>query len=126
MASCLCKLLEGATFPFPVKALEDGGDDAVHAVKIHKAHHRPGLLADFDRSLKSAAKKTAIVATQRRRKTLSNEKRKEPRLTPTVCQHLSPVAQATRSRVVSPAEAGAASNRTAFSSENVLLVTSLT
>src|SRR5271163_3548530 len=47
MSSCLCKYGEGAGFPFQVESLEDGVDDAVHALDIHKAHHRPGTPSDF-------------------------------------------------------------------------------
>ena len=42
MSSCLCKYGEGAGFPFQVESLEDGVDDAVHALDIHKARHWPG------------------------------------------------------------------------------------
>ena len=41
MSSCLCKNPEGAVFPFQVKALEDGINDAIDALDVHKAHHRP-------------------------------------------------------------------------------------
>jgi hypothetical protein len=47
MSSCLCKYGEGAGFPFQVESLEDGVDDAVHALDIHKAHHRPGAPPNF-------------------------------------------------------------------------------
>src|SRR5712692_8092324 len=42
MSSCLCKYGEGAGFPFQIESLEDGVDDAVHALDIHKANHGPG------------------------------------------------------------------------------------
>src|SRR5271165_6615154 len=42
MSSCLCKYGEGAGFPFQVESLEDGVDDAIHALDVHKAHHGPG------------------------------------------------------------------------------------
>ena len=42
MSSGLCKQLEGAGFPFQVEALEDGVDDAVHALHIDEADHGPG------------------------------------------------------------------------------------
>ena len=35
MSSCLCKKLEGAVFPFQVKSLEDGVDNAVHRTKLN-------------------------------------------------------------------------------------------
>jgi hypothetical protein len=40
MSSCLCKNLEGAGFPFQVKAMEDGIDNSVNAIHVHKADHR--------------------------------------------------------------------------------------
>jgi hypothetical protein len=48
MSSCVCKKLEGAIFPLQVKSLEDGIDDAVHALNIHKTDHGPGPPPDFD------------------------------------------------------------------------------
>ncbi len=47
MSSCLCKYGEGASFPLQVESLEDGVDDAVHALDIDKAHHRPGSPSNF-------------------------------------------------------------------------------
>jgi hypothetical protein len=44
----LCKNAEGAVFPFQVRALEDGVDDAVHALHVHKAHHGPGTPPHLD------------------------------------------------------------------------------
>jgi hypothetical protein len=41
MSRCLCKNAEGAVLPFQVEALEDGVDDSVDAVDIHKADHGP-------------------------------------------------------------------------------------
>src|SRR5437870_9629569 len=38
-SSCLCKKVEGAGFPFQVKSLEDGIDDAIHTFYVHKTHH---------------------------------------------------------------------------------------
>src|ERR1043165_2361850 len=40
-SSCLCKNLEGAGFPFQVKAIENGIDNSVHAFHVHKADHWP-------------------------------------------------------------------------------------
>jgi hypothetical protein len=34
MSSCLCKNPEGASFPFQIKPLEYGVDDAVHALHV--------------------------------------------------------------------------------------------
>jgi hypothetical protein len=36
MSSRLCKSLEGAVFPFQVKSLEDGINDAVHTSHVEK------------------------------------------------------------------------------------------
>src|ERR1700733_2640187 len=47
-SSCLCKYREGAGFPFQVESLEDGVDDAVDALYIHKANHGAGSSAHFD------------------------------------------------------------------------------
>ena len=41
-SSCLCKKSEGAGFPFQVKAMEDGVDDSVDTLHVHKADHRTG------------------------------------------------------------------------------------
>src|ERR1044071_8744557 len=41
-SSCLCKNAEGAGFPFQVKAMEDGVDDSVDTLHVHKADHRSG------------------------------------------------------------------------------------
>ena len=38
-SSCLCKNSEGAGFPFQVEALEDGVNDTIHALDVHKANH---------------------------------------------------------------------------------------
>jgi hypothetical protein len=46
----VCKKVEGAGFPFQVKSLEDGVDDAVHAFDVDKANHGPGAAADFDKA----------------------------------------------------------------------------
>ena len=40
-SSCLCKSLEGAGFPFQVKAIKDGIDNSVHTFHVYKADHRP-------------------------------------------------------------------------------------
>src|SRR5581483_7996207 len=50
MSRGLCKNLEGAVFPFQVEALEDGVDDSVHAVYVHKAHHGPGTPPYLDKA----------------------------------------------------------------------------
>src|SRR5437660_3256186 len=47
MSSSLCKKLEGAVFPFQVESLEDGVDDAVHALHVDEADHGPGSSAYF-------------------------------------------------------------------------------
>jgi pimeloyl-ACP methyl ester carboxylesterase len=47
MSSCLCKLVEGAGFPFQVESLEDGVDDSVYTFYIHKAHHGTGASSYF-------------------------------------------------------------------------------
>src|SRR5271157_5788419 len=47
MSSCLCKYGEGAGFPFQIESLENGVDDAIHALDIHKAHHGPGTPSYF-------------------------------------------------------------------------------
>ena len=44
-SSCLCKNAEGAGFPFQGEALEDGVDDAVHALHVDKTDHGPGPAA---------------------------------------------------------------------------------
>jgi hypothetical protein len=44
---CLRKKLEGAGFPFQVKALENGVDDRIHALHIDKANHGPGTATHF-------------------------------------------------------------------------------
>src|SRR5438105_14293677 len=49
-SSCLCKKVEGAGFPFQVKSLEDGIDDAIHTFYVHKTHHGSGAAADFDKA----------------------------------------------------------------------------
>src|SRR5471030_1760236 len=36
MSSCLCKNAEGAVFPVQVESLEDGVNDAVHALHVDK------------------------------------------------------------------------------------------
>jgi len=41
-SSCLCENPEGAVFPFQVKALEDGINEAIDVLDVHKAHHGPG------------------------------------------------------------------------------------
>jgi hypothetical protein len=46
-SSRLCKNAEGAGFPFQVEALEDGVDDAVHALHVHEADHGPSTTAYF-------------------------------------------------------------------------------
>ena len=48
MSSCLCKYGEGAGFPFQVKSLENGVEDAVDTGYIHKTNHGPGAAAHFD------------------------------------------------------------------------------
>src|SRR5271165_3241278 len=48
MSSRLCKKVEGAVFPFQVESLEDGVDDAVHALHIDKADHGTGSSSNFD------------------------------------------------------------------------------
>jgi hypothetical protein len=50
MSSRLCKNLEGAIFPFQVKSLENGMDNAIHALHIHKADHGPGPPTYFDKT----------------------------------------------------------------------------
>ena len=47
-SSCLCKNLEGAVFPFQVEALEDGVDNPVHALHVHKADHGASAPPHFD------------------------------------------------------------------------------
>ena len=47
MSSSLCKKVEGAVFPFQVESLEDGVDDAVHALHVDEADHGPGSAAYF-------------------------------------------------------------------------------
>ena len=47
-SSCLCNNPEGAVFPFQVKALEDGINDAIYAFDVHKAHHGPGAPSYLD------------------------------------------------------------------------------
>ncbi len=42
MSSSLCKKPEGAIFSFPVESLENGVDDSIHALHVHKANHGPG------------------------------------------------------------------------------------
>src|SRR5438309_9330699 len=49
-SSCLCKKVEGAGFPFQVKSLEDGIDDAIRTFYVHKTHHGSGAAADFDKA----------------------------------------------------------------------------
>src|SRR5271157_294478 len=46
-SSCLCKNPEGAGFPFQVEALEDGVDDAIHALHVHEADHGPSAAPYF-------------------------------------------------------------------------------
>lgn len=45
-AAC-CKNLEGAIFPFQVESLENGVNDSIHALHVHKANHGPGAAPDF-------------------------------------------------------------------------------
>jgi hypothetical protein len=47
MSSRLCKELEGAIFPFQIKSLENGVNDSVHALHVHKANHGAGAALDF-------------------------------------------------------------------------------
>jgi hypothetical protein len=47
MSSCLCKKLEGAIFPFQVESLENGVNDSIHALHVHKANYGPGAAPDF-------------------------------------------------------------------------------
>src|ERR1051326_3927235 len=49
-SSSLCKSLEGAGFPFQVKAIEDGIDNSVHTFHIYKADHRSGPSSDLDKA----------------------------------------------------------------------------
>ena len=49
-SSCLCKNLEGACFPFQVKAIEDGIDNAVHTFHVYKADHRPRPPSHFHKT----------------------------------------------------------------------------
>jgi hypothetical protein len=51
MSSCLCKKPEGAVFPFQVESLEDGVDDPIHALHVHKANHGSGAAPHFQRSM---------------------------------------------------------------------------
>ena len=44
----MCKYLECEVFPFQVESLEDGVDDAVHAVHVDKADHGLGSAPHFD------------------------------------------------------------------------------
>jgi len=46
----LCKNAESAGFPFQVKSLLDGVDDAVHGLHVVEADHGPGTAADLDES----------------------------------------------------------------------------
>ena len=48
MSRDLCKLVKGARAPLQVKSVKDGEDNPLHALHIHKAHHRAGTTADFD------------------------------------------------------------------------------
>jgi hypothetical protein len=57
----LCKQVEGVGFPFQVESLEDGVDDAIHALDIDKADHRPGPPSYFD----EAASITLVVRSLR-------------------------------------------------------------
>src|SRR3989442_13870516 len=50
MSSCLCKYGEGAGFPFQIESLEDGVDDAVHALDIYEADHGPGATAHLHKA----------------------------------------------------------------------------
>jgi len=47
MSSCLCKKLEGAIFPFQVESLENGVNDSIHALSVHKANHGSGAAPHF-------------------------------------------------------------------------------
>src|SRR2546425_1042269 len=58
-----CKYGEGAGFPFQVESLEDGMDDAVHALDIYEADHGPGATAH----LHETASITLVVRSLRRR-----------------------------------------------------------
>src|SRR5437660_11001898 len=49
-SSCLCKKVEGAGFPFQVKSLEDGIDDAIRTFYVHRTHHGSGAASDFDKA----------------------------------------------------------------------------
>jgi hypothetical protein len=49
--------VEGVGFPFQVESLEDGVDDAIHALDIDKADHRPGPPSYLD----EAASITLVV-----------------------------------------------------------------
>ena len=45
MSSRLCKQLEGAIFPLWIHPVKDREYDSVHALRIHKANHRPSAAA---------------------------------------------------------------------------------
>ncbi len=47
MEYCLCKKPEGADFPFQVEALEDGVDNAIHALHVYEADHGPSTAPYF-------------------------------------------------------------------------------
>lgn len=49
-SSCLCKNTEGAGFPFQAEALEDGLNDAVHAMHVDKAHHGTSAAAHLHKA----------------------------------------------------------------------------
>lgn len=47
MSSSLCKKFEGAIFPFQIESLENGVNDSIHALHVHKANHGPSATPDF-------------------------------------------------------------------------------
>src|SRR5919108_3788005 len=57
MSRCLCKYGEGAGFPFQVKSLEDGVDDAVHTFYVYKAGHGTSPPANFDEATLNHARR---------------------------------------------------------------------
>ena len=48
MSRYLCKLAKGALAPLQVKPAKDGENNPLHALHVHKTHHRAGATADLD------------------------------------------------------------------------------
>ncbi len=63
MSRDLCKLAKGALVPLKVKPVKDGEDDPLHALHVHKSHHRARASPHFH----EAGSITLVVRSFRQR-----------------------------------------------------------